>query len=164
MNVDRIEKKIILNASREQVWRAISDSSRFGKWFGVAIDGPFVAGQEANGRIVPTQVDPEVARMQEPYTGTPWHVVVDRIEPMRLFSFRWHPYAIDAAKDYSAEPMTLVTFELSDIEGGTLLTITESGFDRIPLERRTDAIKANDGGWAHQAQLVKKYLAIEERS
>jgi len=164
MNSDRIEKKIILKATRERVWNAISDSGSFGAWFGAEIDGPFVAGKEAVGRIAPTKADPEVARLQEAYRGMPWRVVVERVEPMTLFSFRWHPHAVDPGHDYSKEPMTLVTFELADAEGGTLLTITESGFDQIPIERRAKAIEANDGGWTHQAKLIEMYLALEMRS
>lgn len=160
MASDRIEKKILLKASRERVWRAISDSACFGAWFGVEIDGPFVAGQEAAGRIAPTRVDAEVARLQEPYCGLAWRVVVERIEPMELFSFRWHPGAVDPAHDYADEPMTLVTFELAEVEGGTLLTITESGFARIPPDRRTAAMKGNDEGWTHQTRLIEKYLAL----
>ncbi|HVY16346.1 MAG TPA: SRPBCC family protein [Rhodopila sp.] len=163
MDTDRIEKRIVLKATRERVWRAISDSARFGRWFGVEIDGPFVAGQEARGRIVPTEVDPDVARLQEPYLGFPWRVVVERIEPMELFSFRWHPYAVDPTRDYSSEPMTLVTFQLAEAEGGTLLTITESGFERIPIDRRAKAMESNDAGWAHQSKLIEKYLALEEQ-
>ena len=162
MDTNRIEKKILLNAPLDRVWRAISDSQRFGKWFGVAFDGPFIAGQQVVGRIVPTQVDPDVARLQEPVRGMAWRAQIERIEPMRLFSFRWHPYAIDPAHDYSAEPMTLVTLELAAAEGGVLLTITETGFDQIPLSRRAKAFEANDGGWAHQARLVEKYLALEK--
>jgi uncharacterized protein YndB with AHSA1/START domain len=164
MNSDRIEKKIILRATRERVWRAISNPASFGDWFGVKIDGPFVAGREATGRIVPTKVDAEIAKLQESVTGLPWRVVVDRIEPMTLFSFRWHPYAIDPAHDYSNEPMTLVTFELADAEGGTLLTITESGFDGIPIERRAQAMKSNDAGWTHQTRLIEKYLILEPQA
>jgi uncharacterized protein YndB with AHSA1/START domain len=159
MNTDRIEKRILLKASRERVWRAISDSANFGAWFGVKFDGPFVAGQQLRGQIVPTQVDPEVARLQEPHTGKPFVIVVDCIEPPTRFAFLWHPFAIDPDKDYSQEPMTLVAFELADSEGGTLLTISESGFDRIPLERRAEAFRANDGGWSHQSRLIEKYLA-----
>lgn len=164
MTADRIEKQIVLKAAQEKVWRAISDSTRFGRWFGVEIDGPFVAGQEARGRIVGTQVDAEVARLQAPHLGAPWRVVVERIEPMTLFSFRWHPYAIDLAHDYSKEPMTLVTFELAAIKDGTRLTITESGFEQIPPDRRAQALKANDGGWTHQTRLIEKYLALEASS
>ena len=164
MPADRIEKKIVLKATRERVWRAISDSARFGRWFGVEIDGPFVAGEEARGRIVATEVDPDVARLQEPYCGLPWRVVVERIEPMELFSFRWHPYAIDPAYDYSGEPMTLVTFELAETEGGTLLTITESGFDQIPPDRRAKAMESDDAGWTHQTGLIEKYLALVGRA
>jgi uncharacterized protein YndB with AHSA1/START domain len=164
MNPDRIEKQIVLKAARERVWRAISDSASFGAWFGVEIEGAFVSGKEARGRIIPTRADPEVARLQEPYLGLPWRVVVERIEPMTLFSFRWHPYALDPDHDYSKEPMTLVTFELADAEGGTLLTITESGFDKIPVERRAKAFEANDGGWTHQTKLIEKFLALEAQA
>jgi uncharacterized protein YndB with AHSA1/START domain len=161
VETDRIEKRIVLKASLERVWRAISEPGQFGAWFGVALDGPFVAGQEAVGRIVPTRVDPEVARLQEPVAGLPWRVKVEEVEPMRRLSFRWHPFAVDPAHDYSPEPMTLVTFALEEVEGGVLLTITESGFDRLPLARRTGARKSNAGGWEHQTRLIGKYLARE---
>jgi len=161
MNTDRIEKRILLRAPRERVWHAIGDARQFGSWFGVEFDGVFAAGQPLTGRIVPTTVDPEVARLQEPHRGTAFRFQIDRIEPMHHFSFRWHPFAIDRNKDYSQEPMTLVTFELTEASGGTLLTITESGFDRIPLERRASAFAANDGGWEHQTRLIEKYLALQ---
>ncbi|WP_343616452.1 SRPBCC family protein [Novosphingobium sp.] len=163
MNTDRIEKQIILRATRERVWQAISDSAQFGIWFGVEFDGPFVAGQAMIGRIVPTQVDPDVARLQEPHRGTAFRIVVERIEPMEAFAFRWHPFAIDLAYDYEAEPMTLVTFGLSDVEDGVLLSITETGFDRLPMARRAQAWQANDGGWQHQTRLIERYLALEAR-
>jgi uncharacterized protein YndB with AHSA1/START domain len=156
---DRIEKKVLLRAPRERVWRAISDSKQFGTWFGVEFDGPFVAGQRITGTMRPTKVDPEVAKMQEPYAGMAFDYTVEQIEPMRLFSFRWHPFAIDPKVDYSKEPTTLVVFELDEAPGGTQLTITESGFDRIPLERRAKAFAANDGGWQKQSELIAKYLA-----
>jgi len=161
MNSDRIEKKIVLRATRERVWQAISDSARFGAWFGVEFDGPFVAGSWLTGRIVPTKVDPEVAKLQEPARGMQFSLWVERIEPMERFSFRWHPFAIDPAYDYSKEPTTLVVFELCESEGGILLTITESGFDQIPIARRVQAFESNDKGWTHQTKLIEKYLARE---
>jgi uncharacterized protein YndB with AHSA1/START domain len=161
MNSDRVEKKIILRATRERVWQAISDSARFGAWFGVELDGPFIEGQWITGRIAPTQVDPDVAKLQQPYTGTKWSAFVERIVPMERFSFRWHPYAIDPGRDYSAEPTTLVTFELHETDAGILLTITECGFDQLPIARRNQAREANDKGWAHQTRLIEKYLARE---
>lgn len=160
MNTDRIEKQILLRAPRERVWHAVSEAQQFGRWFGVAFDGPFVAGARLRGRIKPTEVDPEVAKLQEPHAGKPFEFVVESIEPMRRISFRWHPYAIEPGRDYSDEPMTLIVFELREAEGGVLLTITESGFDRIPLQRRATAFAANDGGWAHQCLLLEKYLAL----
>jgi uncharacterized protein YndB with AHSA1/START domain len=156
-----IKKQIVFKAPLERVWAAISDSSRFGEWFGVDIDGPFLAGQEARGTLVGTKVDREVAQLQAPYSGLKWAVCVDRIEPMRLFSFRWHPGAVDTEFDYSEEPMTLVTFELAEVAGGTQLTITESGFEEIPILRRTKAREGNDAGWTHQTRLIEKYLALE---
>lgn len=158
---DRIEKKVLLRAPRERVWQAISDAKQFGTWFGVEFDGPFVAGARMTGKIRPTKVDPEVARMQEPYSGMAFEYTVDRVEPMRLFSFRWHPFAIDPKVDYSSEPTTLVVFELEEVPGGTQLTITESGFDRIPLERRARAFGANAEGWTKQIELIQKYVEAE---
>jgi uncharacterized protein YndB with AHSA1/START domain len=159
-NTDRIEKKVLLRAPRERVWRAISDSAQFGSWFGVAFEGPFVAGKPIVGKMVTTTVDAEVAKRQEQYTGFVFEFAVDRIEPMRLFSFRWHPFAMDKGVDYSKEPSTLVVFEIEEAAGGTMLTVTESGFDRIPLERRAKAFAANEGGWAAQMKLIEKYLAL----
>jgi len=158
-STDRIEKTVVLRAPQARVWRAISDSAQFGRWFGVACDGPFVAGARMTGRMVPTQVDAEMAKAQEPYAGRPFEFTIDRIEPMRLFSFRWHPYAVEPDFDYSREPMTLVVFELEEVAGGTKLTITESGFDRIPLERRAKAFTSIQQGWAAQTRLLEKYLA-----
>lgn len=160
---DRIEKKLTLRAPVSRVWRAISDAREFGTWFGVEFDGPFVAGAHITGKITPTKVDPEVAKLQEPHTGKAFDFTVDRIEPERLFSFRWHPFAVEPGVDYSKEPATLVVFELTEVQGGTQLTISESGFDRIPLERRAKAFAANEGGWAHQLKLVEKYLLLQER-
>jgi len=156
---DRIEKVILLRAPLRRVWRAVSDAKEFGTWFGVQFEGPFVAGQAMKGKIVPTRVDPEVAKLQEPHEGTPFDWTVDRIEPESLISFRWHPFAIEKGHDYSTEPTTSVVFQLRAVEGGTLLTITESGFQAIPLERRAKAFAANQGGWEHQAKLIEKYLA-----
>jgi uncharacterized protein YndB with AHSA1/START domain len=158
-STDRIEKQVVLRAPRERVWRAISDAKQFGTWFGVEFDGPFVAGAQMTGRITPTKVDPAVGKMQEPYAGKTFDCTIDRIEPMRLFSFRWHPFAIDPEVDYSGEPTTLVVFELEEVADGTRVTITESGFDRIPLERRARAFGANSEGWAKQTELLAKYLA-----
>jgi uncharacterized protein YndB with AHSA1/START domain len=155
---DRFTKTALLSAPLEHVWHAISDAQQFGTWFGAAFEGPFVPGARVSGRIVPTQVDAEVAKMQEPHAGMKFVVYVERIEPMRLLSFRWHPYAVEP-KDYSAEPTTLVEFELTAVPEGTRLTITESGFDQIPPERRAQAFASNQEGWVHQLGLISKYLA-----
>jgi uncharacterized protein YndB with AHSA1/START domain len=158
---NQIEKCVVLRAPLVRVWEAIADSQRFGTWFGVAFDGPFVAGAHLTGKIMPSCVDPDVAMLQQPYTGKPFEFHVEAIEPMRRIAFRWHPYAIESGIDYTTEPMTLIVFELAETDGGTRLTITESGFDQIPLERHTKAFTANDGGWTIQATLIAKYLAAE---
>jgi len=159
MNTDRIEKRIVLRALLERVWRAISDAGQFGSWFGVAFDGPFVAGARLIGKIVPTTVDAEVAKQQKPYAGMAFEFFVERIEPMRTIEFRWHPFAVEPGVDYSGEPTTRIVFELQPVSDGVLLTVTESGFDQIPLARRAKAFTANDGGWAMQMKLIENYLA-----
>jgi uncharacterized protein YndB with AHSA1/START domain len=160
MSSDRIEKTILLNAPLERVWQAVSDARHFGSWFGVAFDGPFAEETDLTGTIMPTTVDAEVAKLQEPHKGKSFRFTVERIVPMRRISFRWHPFAIDPQVDYSMEPTTLIVFELVPRQDGIECTITESGFDRIPAARRASAYAANDGGWAHQTRLLEKYLAL----
>jgi uncharacterized protein YndB with AHSA1/START domain len=155
---DRIEKQIVLHAPLQRVWQAVADSKQFGTWFGVAFEGPFIAGTRITGRIVPTRVDPEIAKLQKPHEGKAFEFYVDRIEAMRSISFRWHPYAIESDTDYTKEPTTLIVFELKEVVDGTLLTISESGFDNMPLERRAKAFAANEAGWTHQLHLIEKYL------
>lgn len=156
---DQIVKSITLRASVARVWRAVSSAKEFGVWFGVAFDEPFTEGRSIKGTIVPTLVDMEVAKLQEPHTGTAFEWKVERIEPERRIAFRWHPFAIDKGVDYSKEPTTLITFLLEPAPGGTRLTITETGFSEIPLARRAAAFAANDGGWEHQTKLVQTYIA-----
>ncbi|HWW19333.1 MAG TPA: SRPBCC family protein [Steroidobacteraceae bacterium] len=161
MSTDKIEKQILLRAPLERVWQAVSDSTQFGFWFGVSFDAPFRAGARLSGRITPTRVDPEVARLQAPHEGKKFEFWVERIEPLRSICFRWHPYAVSPDTDYSHEPTTLIVFALRAVGSDTQLTITESGFDRIALERRAAALEANDGGWAHQIRNIEKYLAMQ---
>lgn len=159
MSADRIEKKILLHAPRNRVWRALTDSAEFGSWFGVRFEGPFVPQMRMRGVVVPTTVDAEVAKSQKPYEGRPFEITVDRIEPERLFSFRWHPFAIEPEVDYSSEPTTLIVFTLAELGNETLLTVTESGFDQITPGRRAKAFDANEHGWAAVMALIEKYLS-----
>jgi uncharacterized protein YndB with AHSA1/START domain len=158
-STDRIEKECFLRAPPERVWQALADPAEFGSWFGLELDGAFAPGATVTGRIKPTTVDPVVAQWQRKHTGKAIAFVVERVEPMRQLSYRWHPFAIDPNVDYSNEPMTLVTFSLEPVAGGTILRVVESGFDSIPIERRGDAFEANDEGWGVQMQLVEKYLS-----
>jgi uncharacterized protein YndB with AHSA1/START domain len=157
-NTDRIEKKILLRAPRQRIWRALTDSKEFGSWFGLKFDGPFTAGATMQGTIVPTTVDAEVAKMQKEFEGISFEIIVERLEPERLFSFRWHPNAVERGVDYANEPTTLVEFELQEVPKGVLLTVTETGFDRIPLARRAKAFTANEQGWGKQVKLFENYL------
>lgn len=144
---DRIEKRIIIDAPHSRVWRAITDVAQFNQWFGVNLEGAFTPGQEITGYMrVPG------------YEWLVMHVWVEALEPERYFSFRWHPYAIEPGVDYSNEPTTLVSFTLEDVHGGTQLTIVESGFDAIPASRRAKAFSANEGGWAAQAENIRRFL------
>jgi uncharacterized protein YndB with AHSA1/START domain len=162
MSTDRIEKKILLRAPRKRVWRALSDSAEFGSWFGMKFDGPFVPGAKMRGAIVPTTVNAEVAKAQKAYEDLPVEITIEQMEPERLFSFRWHPYAVERGVDYSHETTTLIVFALEEVADGILLTVTESGFDRIPLARRAKAFTANEQGWGMVVKLVEEYLAHAE--
>ncbi|HEV3418907.1 MAG TPA: SRPBCC family protein [Candidatus Acidoferrum sp.] len=158
MSTDRIEKKILLHAPRKRVWRALTDSKEFGTWFGMKFDGPFAPGATMRGVIVPTQVNADVAKAQKPYEGLPFEITIEKMEPERSFSFRWHPNAVERGVDYSAEPTTLIEFVLEEVANGVLLTVTESGFDRIPLARRAKAFTANEQGWGMVVKLIEEYL------
>lgn len=145
---DRIEKRIELKAPLSRVWRALTDYREFGLWFRVKLDGPFVPGQVSRGWIA-----------YPGYEHLKWEAVVQKMEPERLFSFTWHPYAVDPQVDYSNEPPTLVEFRLEETPGGTLLTVTESGFDKIPAGRRPQAFRMNDGGWTEQMKNIASHVA-----
>lgn len=145
---DRIEKRIELKAPISRIWRALTDYREFGLWFRVKLDGPFVPGQVSRGWIT-----------YPGYEHLKWEAVVQKMEPERLFSFTWHPYAVDPQVDYSNEPPTLVEFRLEETPGGTLLTVTESGFDKIPAGRRPQAFRMNEGGWTEQMKNIASHVA-----
>ncbi|WPN45819.1 MULTISPECIES: SRPBCC family protein [unclassified Pseudomonas] len=146
---DRIERKILLKAKRSQVWRVVANAEVFGQWFGVALEGKrFVAGEWTQGKVT-----------YPGYEHVLWNVLVERVEPERLFSFRWHPYAVNAQIDYSQEPTTLVKFELEDHEDGTLLKVSESGFDHIPDVRREKAFRMDSRGWEEQMNNIEQFLS-----
>lgn len=147
-STDRIEKRIVLRAPRSRVWRALTNAEEFGAWFGVKLEGAFAEGAPIRGSI--TNPGYEHLKME---------LLVQRIEPERLFSFRWHPYAVDPAVDYTSEPTTLVELRIEEVAEGTALTIVESGFDSIPVERRAEAFRMNDGGWAQQARNIERHVA-----
>ena len=144
---DRIEKTVELKAPVARVWRALTDHREFGQWFQVRLDGPFVPGEVARGNIT-----------HPGYEHLRWEAVVQRMEPERLFSFTWHPYAIDPNQDYSGEPPTLVEFTLEKIATGTRLRIVESGFDKLPSKRRDEAFRMNDRGWSIQTENIAQHV------
>jgi uncharacterized protein YndB with AHSA1/START domain len=144
---DRIHKEITLRAPRSRVWRALTDSAEFGQWFRVRLEGPFRVGEKIEGQITHPGY--------EHLTLRAW---VERMEPEETFSFRWQPHAMDPEVDYSDGPSTLVEFHLEDSEEGTLLTMTESGFDSLPEEHRADAFARNEGGWTEQMKNIERYV------
>jgi len=149
---DRIEKQIELRAPVSRVWRALTDHREFGEWFRVKLDGPFVAGQISRGQMT-----------YPGYEHVKWEAVVQKIEPERLFSFTWaHPKSFEkdaSPLDYSKEPSTLVEFRLEKTANGTLLLLTESGFDKLPADRRLEAFRRNEGGWTEQMKNIESYVA-----
>jgi uncharacterized protein YndB with AHSA1/START domain len=147
MSTDRIEKNIVLRAPRSRVWRAIAGAEEFGAWFGVKLEGAFAPGARVKGRIT-----------SPGYEHVIMDITVERVDPERLFSYRWHPHSVVPGVDYSGEPTTLVEFHLDDVAGGTRLTVVESGFDRIPLARRAEAFRMNDQGWAEQLKNIERHV------
>ena len=145
---DRIEKRVVLRAPRARVWRALTNAEEFGGWFGVKLRGTFTPGARVTGAVT-----------HPGYEHLTFEITIERMEAERLFSWRWHPHAIDPHLDYSAEPTTLVTFELEEVPEGTVLTVVESGFGGIPLARRAEAYRGNEGGWAAQMEAIKKHVS-----
>jgi uncharacterized protein YndB with AHSA1/START domain len=145
-STDQIRRTVILRAPRSRVWNALTDPAQFGQWFGARLSGQFAPGQKMRGPITIPQ-----------YEHLAFEVLVERMEPERLFSWRWQPGG-DPDRD-PAEPMTLVVFELEEVPEGTRLTVTESGFDRIPMHRRAQAYRENEAGWRGQLQNLMEYLA-----
>jgi uncharacterized protein YndB with AHSA1/START domain len=144
---DRMEKSVELKAPVSRVWRALTDHHEFGSWFRVKLDGPFVPGRTVRGQIT-----------HPGYEHLKWEAVVQKMEPERLFSFTWHPYAIDPDQDYSSEVPTLVEFTLEKIAAGTLLRVVESGFDKLPDKRRLEAFRMNEGGWSEQMKNIARHV------
>ncbi len=144
---NRIEKRIELKAPLSRVWRALTDYREFGEWFRVKLEGPFVPGQVSRGHIT-----------YPGYEHIKWEAVVQKMEPERLFSFTWHPYSVDPKIDYSKEMPTLVEFRLEEAPDGTLLVLTESGFENVPSHRRDEAYRMNEGGWSEQMKNVERYV------
>jgi uncharacterized protein YndB with AHSA1/START domain len=148
-STDRIERKILLRAPRARIWSALSNVEDFGRWFGVRLSGrTFVAGEKYSGKVT-----------YPGYEHVTFEITIERSDPERLLSWRWHPAAIDPARDYSSEPTTLVEFVLQDAEGGTLLSVVESGIDQIPIERRLDVFRMNSNGWDGQIKNIEKHVA-----
>jgi len=144
---DRIEKQFLLHAPRSRVWQALADAQEFGTWFGVKLEGRFAPGARVRGRIT-----------HKGYEHLPFEMTIERMEPERTLTWRWHPYAVEPGVDYSKEPTTLVEFELTESAEGTTVTVVESGFDRIPLSRRAKAFEMNDRGWAAQMKAIERHV------
>jgi uncharacterized protein YndB with AHSA1/START domain len=145
---DRIDKHLEVSAKRSRVWRAISSAAEFGTWFRMELDRPFTPGATVLGRLTIPGYEHVMVEMQ-----------IEKVEPEGYFSYRWHPYAVDPSIDYTAEPTTLVEFRLEETPGGTAITITESGFDRLPASRRAEAFRMNEAGWAGQSKNLARYVS-----
>jgi uncharacterized protein YndB with AHSA1/START domain len=148
VQTDRIEKKVLLRAPRARVWRALTNAQEFGQWFGVRLNGSFAPGKEIEGPVT-----------HKGYEHIIWKVTIEKMEPERLFSWRWHPAAVEPGQDYTPEPnSTLVVFQLEEVEGGTLLTVVESGFDRLTPANQAAIYRKNDEGWTAQMEFIRKYV------
>ena len=149
---DHIERETLLKAPRAQVWRALSRPSEFGQWFGVAFrDGEIRPGELLQGRVTTPGYDHLL-----------FEAWIEQVEPERRLSFRWHPDAGPAGMarslDPAQDPTTLVSFELSDVAGGTWLRILETGYDSLPPERRLKAYRENSQGWDEQLRNIAAHV------
>lgn len=144
---DRIERSVVIRAPRSRVWRALTDAAEFGSWFGVRVEGAFAPGRRMTGKI-----------LHKGYEHLEWKITIEKMEPEAVFSWRWHPYAIEPSANYSGEEPTLVEFTLEDVPEGTRLSVVESGFDKVPLARRALAYKMNSGGWDYQVGSIERYV------
>jgi uncharacterized protein YndB with AHSA1/START domain len=144
---NRIERTVWLRAPRPRVWRALTDVEEFSRWFGVKTLGCFAAGAELH--MTSTQPGTECIEFS---------LVVERMEPERLFSWRWHP---GSEQPGPGEPpaTTLVEFRLEEVDGGTRLQLVESGFDEISLLRRARAFEENTEGWDFQLASLERHVA-----
>lgn len=146
MEQNRIEKHIDLKASPSRVWKALTDHKEFGQWFGCKFEGPFAVGKTVRGKLNHPSFEQ-------------WAINVKKMEPERLFSFTWHPYPVDLTIDYSKETPTLVEFMLeATSSGGTHLVVIESGFEKIPINRRLEAFRMNNEGWVEQLENIAKHV------
>jgi len=145
---DRIERQIVLKVPRSRVWRALTDPAEFGSWFGIRMAGAFAPGVRVRGTVT-----------HPGYEHVAWDITVERMEPERLFSWRWHPHAVERGVDYSKEPTTLVEFALEDVPEGTRLTVVESGFDQVPPARRAQAFRMNSDGWSQQLKAIERHVS-----
>jgi uncharacterized protein YndB with AHSA1/START domain len=145
---DRIERQIVLRVPRSRVWRALTDPQEFGSWFGIQVAGAFAPGVRSRGRVT-----------HAGYEHVEWDITVERMEAERLFSWRWHPHAVERGVDYSQEPTTLVEFTLEEVPEGTRLKVVESGFDRVPLARRAEAFRMNSDGWTQQLKAIERHVS-----
>jgi uncharacterized protein YndB with AHSA1/START domain len=144
---DRIEKSVELEAPVERVWRALTDHEEFGAWFRVKLDGPFAVGEITTGRMT-----------YPGHEGAVWTSLTQAMDPPRLFAFRWgHP--ADPQVETDLEPSTLVEFHLEPTSRGTRLTVVESGFERLPPDRRLEALRGNEAGWTIQTQKIRDHVA-----
>lgn len=139
---DRIEREIEIAASPETVWRVVSEPEHLAAWFSDEAEVEALPGKE--GLLV-------------------WHghesarLVVERVEPPRLFSFRW-------VRRSDEEPApgnsTLVEFSLSPCPAGTRLRVVESGFRalRWPPAEVASYLSENSAGWSRELEELRAYV------
>lgn len=144
---NHIESDVVIDAPIDQVWHAVANNAGISGWFGTRFDDPFVAGQTAHGTVV-----------YPGYEGLKLEIDIEQIREPELFSFRWHSHAADPEQDYSAEPKNLVEFRLRPADGGTRVTVRESGFDAMPADRAADAYAAHTEGWPMQLGKLAEHL------
>jgi uncharacterized protein YndB with AHSA1/START domain len=143
-DLTRIDRSIDISAAPDRVFDALTSAAEVATWFRMKVEGEMVQGGD-----VWMTAGPEYGSLRFPVK------IVELSRPRRVV-WQWHPGAV--AVDYGREPMTTVTFTLEPTPTGTRVTVSETGFDAISLERRAKAHAENTQGWTEVIVWIKDHV------
>ena len=137
-----VTRTVTIAASIEKVWAAITEPEHISRWFGqkAVLDG-LVEG--ANGVF-----------SFEGYGDFP--VRIEQLDPLRSISYRWGNDNAASTGSIDEDHSTVFRFTLEPVDGGTRLTVVETGFDT--LTDPAASMEGNRGGWNSELDELVAYL------